>query len=370
MANILVSLISEQAIPNLLLMKEIVDIDEHLFVSTERMENEGKSEQLKKAASLSEDIVKKIIVQQDSLTDINQQLEKGKYRDDDKFWVNVTGGTKLMSLGVFNFFRNLQSEIFYVPIGSDVYWKIFPQVRNKKRKIKVNLGLQEYLTAYGISITNEEKINQLTRPAADTLLFYKSFRAFEKSDFAVISTLRNFRNKKQVPLDVNAANILLKRWKFKPHNELFLTREEIDYLTGSWFEEYVYNWMKDFLDLKKREIGTSVKITRNSVQNEFDVLFVYHNTMYMIECKTGLWDSAADRNILNETIYKLEALRNDFGLYVKPYIFTLTERGDERFQVKRTNIDRARHFRIEIVDGTTLKEPAERAKLISTIKGR
>ncbi|NIA31117.1 MAG: DUF1887 family protein, partial [Actinobacteria bacterium] len=304
-----------------------------------------------------------------SLTDINRQLEKGKYQDDDKFWVNVTGGTKLMSLGVFNFFRNLASEIFYVPIGTNVYWKIFPQVKNKKRKIKANLGLQEYLTGYGISITNGEKIDQLTRPVADTLAFYRSFRAFEKPDFAVISTLRTWRNKKKkVPLDSNAANVLLKRWKFKPKNESFLTREEIDYLTGSWFEEYVYNWMKDFLNLKEREIGVGVKIMRESVQNEFDVLFVYHNTMYMIECKTGLWDSTADRNILNETIYKLEALRNDFGLRVKPYIFTLTERGDERFQVKRTNIERARHFGIEIVDGTTLKEPVERAKIIRTIK--
>ncbi|GEM_PF-3911466 len=68
-----------------------------------------------------------------------------------------------------------------------------------------------------------------------------------------------------------------------------------------------------------------------------------------------------NKNILNDTLYKLAALRKDFGLYVKAYIFTLTEQG-----VQQAHIDRSRLMDIKIVDGSTLKDKEACQKILET----
>ena len=97
MKTILVSLISEQTIPNVLLIKELKDIDQHIFITTQKMEDEKKcrSDWIIKATALRLNQVQRIIVNQDSLADIENQLATQVKKDETHFVVNLTGGLKI-----------------------------------------------------------------------------------------------------------------------------------------------------------------------------------------------------------------------------------------------------------------------------------
>ena len=363
MATILISLISEQTTPNLLLIKEFQHVDKHVFITTPEMEEKNKSEHLRQAAGLADKAVEKVQVEADSLIDVEHKLEKLKFADADHFLVNITGGTKLMSIGVYNFFRNLSSEMFYIDIRKHTFRKVFPVVKQKSP-----LSLAEYLTSYGLAIQNSEDINQLVRDPSFTISFYKKYLSFSDFDHSLLSALRANR-RKTIPLDETESTMLQKRWGFRLENKSFLDKNEIRYLTGEWFEEYVYYWMKTFLKLDESQIGTGVSIKRHDVENEFDVLFYNNHTLSVIECKTALWDSSGKRNFLNDTLYKLDALRKDFGLRVKPYLFTLAERGPLNYNVREHHEERAKLIGVEIVDRSVLASAEKRAELMKKIKG-
>lgn len=359
MPTTLVSLISAQTFPNLILMKEMSGIDRHLFITTEEMERKGKSTHLKEAVGLPEDNIRTLVVESDSMVDIQQKLDAYGVEKGEKFIVNLTPGTKMMSIGVYNWFRDKNCEMYYIYIGKNVIRKVFPLVREKEKPALSRVSLQEYLTCYGIRISNPDKIRNVTKPPEYTLEFFKLFHGFSEFDKSVLGALRMLRNrrKKSVSLEEEEARLILRRWKFKPDRPGTLSRDEIEYLTGDWFEEYVYTLLKKELDLNDDEIATGVKILRDDVQNEFDVLFIHNQTLHVIECKTGIWDSQAERNIINDTLYKIDALSRDFGLRVRSFIFTLAERGEEKHQVRDTNVKRANHFNVEIISKEKLTDP-------------
>lgn len=367
MSTLLISLISDQTTPNLLLIKEFPQVDRHLFVTTPEMERKNQSEHLRQATGLAAEQIEKIQVEADSLDDVQQKLEKVKFADDDHFLVNLTGGTKLMSIGVYNFFRNLSSEMFYIDIRKHTFRKVFPVVKRKENPLKYELSLKEYLTGYGLVITNEADINALIRDSAYTTAFYKKFLSFSEFDHSLISALRANR-KKRIPLDETESTMLKKRWGFALEADGYIDKHEIRYLTGEWFEEYVYNWMKTFLKLDDRQIGAGVSIKRQDVENEFDVLFYHNHTLSVIECKTALWDSSTNRNFLNDTLYKLDALRSDFGLRVKAYLFTLAERGPANYNIRDHHEERAKLIGVEIVDRAVLTSAEKRAELMKKIR--
>lgn len=366
----LISLISDQTIPNLLLIKEFPDVEKHIFITTPEMEAKEKSQHLHYAADLPAERINKLIVEADSLVDIENKLDKAGLNEKDHYIVNLTGGTKLMSIGLYNFFLNskLNCEMYYIDIRKHTFRQVFPIVKQKEKPFKANLGLREYLTGYGLSINNETQINSLTCDPEMTSLFYIKYLSFSDFDHSLISALRSNR-KKKLKLDVTEATMLKKRWGISLSNEGYINKSEIKFLTGEWFEEYVYSWIKSYLNLEINQISTGVSIKRKEVENEFDVLFYYNHTLSVIECKTGLWNSSANRNILGETLYKLDSLRSDFGLRVKPYIFTLAERGDEKYHIREHHQERAELMGVEIIDRSVLTNPEKRAVLMKKIKG-
>ena len=109
---------------------------------------------------------------------------------------------------------------------------------------------------------------------------------------------------------------------------------EKQYLTGGWFEDYIYDLLKQKLRLSNTDIGKGIEIKRKNergetVENELDIVFTYYNQLYVIECKAGLQGPKSFRQTKNikksfeEAIYKLKALQSEFGLIPRSYLFTL-----------------------------------------------
>jgi len=79
-------------------------------------------------------------------------------------------------------------------------------------------------------------------------------------------------------------------------------------------------------------------------------MYVYENKLNLIECKTGVYDSISQRNITNEALYKLAALKKDFGLFAKSEFHTLSSKGATAEYLKQIYYDRANILGIKLID--------------------
>ncbi len=117
--KILISLVSDQTIPNVLFIKEHSQCDAYLFISTQRMEAKGRTADIIRAAGINGKNCTTLIVDENSPKLISAALHAMKINDDDAFLVNLTCGTKIMTLTVHDFFSKIYSEIN--PVLNDFY---------------------------------------------------------------------------------------------------------------------------------------------------------------------------------------------------------------------------------------------------------
>jgi hypothetical protein len=123
--------------------------------------------------------------------------------------------------------------------------------------------------------------------------------------------------------------------------------EHIRYITGGWFEEFVYQKIcNEYENVEKENIALNVNISKGNDKNELDVIYLDKNNMlHIIECKSFL-DGKDGSKILTEALYKLQAIiKTKFGLFVKHHLYT------KSIIDKETPLNRAREFGIDLKDG-------------------
>ncbi|MEA3505331.1 MAG: DUF1887 family CARF protein [Bacteroidota bacterium] len=313
MKRILISLISEQTIPNLKLINEFkTNVDSFIFVTTKAMEEKlkNRSDWIIKAATISKNKIKRIVVNQNSMSDIEEKLFEIDVDSSCEYIVNITGGTKLMSIAALNYFREFKNvKVFYVPIGLTTYRQIYPHIDKPEKEFNNNISLKEYLNVYGLKILSSS--NRVYNYKLSKELMQKVIS--ENSDF------------EKIPALINAHNNYDEAMKA--------------YYSGKWFEEYIYMTIKENLNLKTSEIATSVNIQNPNTKNEFDVMFVYKNTIYVVECKAYHGENNIKSKIENG-LYKLGALDDDFGLRANSIFITTFNLFDYNKGINNTMIKR------------------------------
>ncbi|MEA2113991.1 MAG: DUF1887 family CARF protein [Thermodesulfobacteriota bacterium] len=370
MTTILVSLVSEQTIPNILFIKECNSIDIYLFLSSKIMEGKNKSHDIIQACNdVTDNNCTIITVQEDSLQDIERQLTKQSFNHSDNFIVNLTAGTKIMAIGTYDFFKNKNSKMIYIPIGKNEYHTLYPTSGEKKttKPIDYRIGVHDYLTGYGITIKNPKKINKTLCLKTESDQFFLFYIECGKNELYSLNDLRKYRDKKKVSigdLSHKSQEILIKCPVERFRKAEVLRKAEVKYLTGEWFEEYVYYLIKTSFNLNEKDIAIGVQIERGGVQNEIDIMFTRENRLYVIECKTSTYDENQNKNILNETLYKISALKKDFGLFVKPYLFTLSPED----KVQENHVRRSDLFGIEMIGREILSDTHLTNKMLDKIK--
>lgn len=298
MTTTLISIISDQTIPNLLLIKELQDMFEsHLFITTDYVEQKGIDTWIAKAAGIEQNSIKRIKVVEDDLNDIRQSLERD-IDQNNNYIVNMSGGTKVMAIGIYEFFAKENNKIIYVPIGKNTYREIFPNPSQSETKINYRISLAEYLNAYGLSYEPKTKLLK-TKEFTDEF-----FNDFKKKNF-------NFNRESRII----------------ESQQLESTVDRV-YFSGAWFEEYCYYRIKKDFCLGENSIGLTVELKREANSqthdNEYDVMFVYENQLYVVECKASVGGNKMGKDNLEKFMYKLAAITRDFGLKTNSAIFTLT----------------------------------------------
>lgn len=358
MRTLLVSLVSDQTVPNVQLIKEFKSrVTDYLFISTETMEKKGCRRWIEKTTQIES--LEPLIVGEYSYDDIQQKLGLFDFSVYEKIIVNLTGGTKVMTLAAHDFFREEGADIFYVTGSDKKYIKIFP---GKKKQVDVlveNLTVKEYLNAYGFDL----ELN--TNKEFESIYTNRMFQLFCTGEIEKhvdeINYLRKFRSKGLKEKDWNERiSSFITLIGLIPENENKLNYNEVKFLTGEWFEQFIFNKIKEELNLDDTMIMSGVKLlkevkdnesnivksllqaeTINNIKpdNEIDVMFMSGGRFYVIECKTSIIDiqeSEIERNgkiekqrkeinILGETIYKSDSIKTKFGLFANSYIFTVTD---------------------------------------------
>ena len=356
MGKKIVSLVSRQTIPNVEFIKaKKIGADRLVFITTETMEKQKKTDWILK--SLGEDNGKRIIVTETSISEIKAKLMQDFiYNKNDEILVNLTGGNKNMFLAAYEFFKEkglnecADVKMYYLNEGRNKFNMVFP---NEQREC-INGGycnLKEYLTAYSI----EPKKPGMTplMKFEKTLEFYKTI-FIDKTEKTIINEIHkavgnNIDNFKELPKELSA-NMGVRHLFEKVFGDFKeITKPKIRYLTGSWFEEYVYFLIKRGLSLSNEDIYLSLKmedksLVGNTADNEIDVIFIYNNKVNIIECKTGHKDGTG-KSILQNVLYKQSALQKIFGLTAKSFLFLPDAISGSEHQKERAKV-----YSIDIVD--------------------
>lgn len=297
MSTTLVSILSKYSMPNFLFIKEMEGhYDELIFITTPQADKDNRGFQLQNALGITDEKIVYISVDGNDYHKTITILQEWNCPKDNKYIVNLTGGTKMMSLAVHDYFQELNTTFFYVPINENSYNNLSD---GSWTPIKYRATLKEYFALYGIKYTCN---NKLTYDKEHTKELFNKLK------------LRKF----WLPNKLIHAN----------EDGVWKTPEDKRYYSGGWFEEYTYTRIKDQYRLRDEDIALSLKIFGSKAKatndNELDVAFVLNNALYVIECKVTMNGYKADASKTIETyLYKLAAISNNYGLVVNPYLFTL-----------------------------------------------
>ena len=355
-------------LPAYLFTKEYYeDGDALIFISTE--EEADCIDRLAKQLEVSDSLVKRIIIKryQDNLLykricrTIKNQLNQEK-----QYYLNLAGGNRYMTLSVQHVFEEFNTLFFYTQTRENQIVKtIFDHSiyddDDEVFPIKHRMTLKEYFGLYGL----QSDVDQPRKQVKDTAFSQHLFTMFSQNlmgrgDYEVMSTLRekyrnwNFLRISEAEKPVKNHMIAIPNLSkfltyigFKPERDNSLQSYEMEYLTGGWFEEYIYALIKGVL--QPDDIAMGVHISNGVIKhnNELDVCFMKANKLFVIECKTGV----TSESLFNEIVYKVCALKEVLLGSGNSYIFSLKK--DHKGNWKKT----AKYMGITFCDWLNLTNP-------------
>lgn len=363
----LISITSQQTLPNVLFAKEQKNINRYIFISTELMEGQHKTKHVLNSLSLS--IPKENIVEviEDSIDDIIKKLDKIEFLDSEEIIINLTGGTKIMAIAVYSFFARKSCKIFYIPFPKNEIVQIFPEIKQKVTALNYRVNLSEYFQSYDVQVeTNSFLQKNQTLPVLLTnKLFEKNKNYLFRQNWYSLQNLgKELYNRPFINLQEERFSNVKKNLSainYQTQTNGILSEKEIKYFIGGWWEEYLYHFIKTKLNLSDDQIGINIEINKDnskrfSAGNEFDIIFIYENKFYVIECKTGIKDLAKTGiQVFNEYVYKLAALNKFFGLGAKLSLCILQSLPNDNEELRNFYQDRCEILNISLFSGTDFR---------------
>lgn len=333
MNRVIVNIISEQTIPNYLFIKEMFQIgDKLLFISSQKFAE--RIEWIKQSLGYVNCTIESILFQdgeEERWKDMESKLQV-QLSSECSYIVNLTGGTKYMSLLVQNVFERYNSLFFYIPFPKNELLKLS---ENDSIALDYRLTVKEYFSNYNVTFTEKK----LVKGEAYCDYFFNRF-VDGTLNFKAIDLLRSYRNiKKKMAVysletcmstekkpRIDGLSDFLSNIDFLMEESGYLNRGEIEYLTGGWFEEYLYYKIKKYISPQDIKLGVLIKRTENTNQNDLDVVFISGNKLFVIECKTGI----LGEKMFNETVYKATAIKEAvLGLSANTFIVSLAPKDDK-----------------------------------------
>jgi len=335
--KILLCLLSDQHVPNLLAVHHFQP-ERLILIETEQMRNSGTAARFLRALEMGGaryEIGVNAFVErlghEDSLRDAQTAIKAAYGRFPSDAWiVNVTGGTKPMSIATFEFFRNLGETLVYVNHQRP---DVFQWLDGTREEVcSYHPTIAQWLQGYGFDVVKsaedmrqaEERARQwwdcarlLAKHAGPEELVgwtddertkvRKAKSGFELLPAHCGPTLRI--------AEVQAAcqqafGLTPAEGGLRGPVDKYVAR----FLSGEWLEAFFWGLLdrhQAALGLWDVRLGLMVAGGRSasaSEANEFDVTFLHRHNLNMIECKSG--SQTHDKK--TEVLYKVEAVMQQF----------------------------------------------------------
>lgn len=381
MPKTLVNIITEDnPLPAYLFIKENYEAGDRLmYISAKDTEDDldALSELFNVPATLIEEIVLKDAMDEFAYERICRTVQV-YLKQGITYWVNLAGGTRYMALAVQQVFKKYDSRFFYLQtdenfIVETIFHDSIYDDDDYYLPIRHRMTIAEYLHVHEIQHDLAASNHQPIRSETETAHLFALFanQQLKRADYEVMELLRlHYRNRRRIYISKvestsdqqNPAIPHLSKFLdyigFVPQMSDVLNRDELEYLTGGWFEEYVYYQVKKYV--QPQDIALSVVISRKGVRhnNELDVVFTKGNKLFVIECKTGV----QTERLFNEIVYKACAINESLlGVSCYSYIFSLKKDGNDLLKCIAANMD------ITFVDYGILTSPKKLRLIMAKI---
>ncbi len=362
MSQIHVCLVSDQPIPNLTSVLQFRPSKVILLTTSEMNQKAKRLEGVLQNKGFN---VEKIQISAYEINNVVEECEAllDRYKDREVL-LNITGGTKIGTLGTFQVFYTRGRPILYVNTRDNEILQLFPEDEQSKTPITVKIPIKDYLAVYGFRIheyIRDDSYIYRRKKITEYLahLAVHNEQIIGKINYE-LQGYANFEYPYVLSLDSNESTY---KRLFDLLNELDLVRlinkrrveipdpDIARYLAGIWFEEYVYMIAKTLdLDEVKLNVEGRWDISGKHVpRNEFDILMSKGNRLFYISCKTANPERKIDdpeESIAKEYLYELDSISDTaLGLFGKRMLASAREIKNDYVR------KRAELLNIDLVDG-------------------
>lgn len=272
-----------------------------------------------------------------SLQALIQQYESWLLlHQDDEIIVNLTGGTKPMSIAAYQVFSSYGFRCFYQNLNpNQIIWlddeSIISDIGNK-------ISLERYLKSYQFDIVKKQQLKDIPQhyKAYAKLIYAELSKAGRYEDTCrlisklnahaakpKISDLKNFALTHAEEAFITHLSLETGLFKLKAHTIEWDDEEDRAFIAGGWIEYLTADLIRG---QNCRDISLSVEIAKGTQRakaktyQEIDVMAMQQQQLLIVECKTVNWKNVADAS---EAIYKLSALSDIGGLNTKAAFVSL-----------------------------------------------
>lgn len=333
MARILVCIPSGQAIPNLVSIIHYKP-EKIIFLKTTMAEKFGFDDKIldslvdRGLTFPKESIFKVYVANENSILELQNALAStlSFFSTSDELIVNITGGTKPMSIATYNYFSTRVANIVYI-LNND---KTLNCKNDQEENIKLDppLTCKQFLLAHGFDLTIKKQNAHASNSIIMNVIRWIAANFGNKD-------LINFEDAKEKSIFRDRGGDLDKiSWNSEVSKEIISrisdTQKEWPetkklwgrVLTGEWLEIFIWDILvrnKDYLKIHDIQLGPVArqigakndKKINQVVQNELDIAFMKGTKLNFIECKSGAQNHSS--NSKQDVFYKIESIKNQFG---------------------------------------------------------
>lgn len=377
--KVMLCLLSDQPIPNLLSVHHLKP-DRLILIESEDMRKKKTADHFRQALQFGGlDYTQRVEIHPldlvDDLEAVRQCLRKAYGSHSSASWIaNLTGGTKPMSIAAYEFFKAVGARLVYINAARPD--EMLRLDGSQAEKCSHHLSIAEFLAAYGFASTKadnkiaeaETRANQWW-PLARAIAEYipeRDLLSMNREEWALIRE-KGLELKPDHVIALPPEVKLALQAAFGLESAGDSLTGKVDkyvgkFLTGEWLEVFFWKLLETHaaaLEIDCVRLGVEVKQKDSPAPTDFDVAFIRHYALGVIECKSGAQEQVDDPNA---PLDKLEARSQQFrALHVNPVLATTSTSPkmlDERGQLKANIAARARLYNSRIVTVYQIQELA------------
>ena len=374
-----ICLVSQQAAANLLpALDPALKPEKIVLVVTAKMQQQSTN----LAVVLKENAIQVDTLQLSNEQDFNQiQVELinlAANLEGQAVTLNITGGTKLMSVAAQSVAQASDWRMFYVDADTDrAIW--LGHDKKAPQPLREQLRLRHYLRSYGFELQNKPNRSQPT-PAQQQLTQTLVQQASSLEDaISVLNALaQDAESRRSLSVQMNdwqrdsrSLDVLLRH--FEDAQALHLQGERIqfaseamrDFVKGGWLELHAIQAIHRAtgpLGIRDKAVGLEVTDEASQTKNELDIAFMARNRLFVIECKTARIDKPQGRTDrpappkANDTLFKLaENCRRIGGLGTRGMLVSYRK-------LREPELKLAKALNIDVVAGADIARLPEKLK--------